>query len=154
MHCPYCFFEETAVLDSRDSEDLSSIRRRRECSKCSKRFTTYERIETAPLLVIKKDGRREGFDRNKLTGGILRACEKRPISLEEIKKIVDQIEADLRKKDSIEIPSTEIGEMVMKKLRTLDKVAYVRFASVYKAFEDVESFAKEAQTLLKPHSQK
>lgn len=147
MRCPYCFYQNTSVLDSRDNDNLSSIRRRRECLKCSKRFTTYERIETVSLLIVKKDGRREPFDRNKLTSGILKACEKRPVSMDEIKRAVDEIEAYIRKQDSIEIPSTKIGELVMKKVKTLDKVAYVRFASVYKAFEDVESFAREAREL-------
>lgn len=149
MRCPYCFYQDTSVLDSRDNDDLSSIRRRRECLKCEKRFTTYERVETVPLLIVKKDNRREAFDRNKLTSGIIKACEKRPVPLENIKKAVDEIEAQVRQKDSIEVPSTQVGELVMKKLKELDKVAYVRFASVYKAFEDVESFAKEARTLLK-----
>lgn len=149
MRCPYCFYSDTSVLDSRDNDDLSSIRRRRECLQCSKRFTTYERVETVPLLIVKKDGRREAFDRNKLTSGILKACEKRPVSLGDIKKAVDEIEAEIRRQDSIEVQSAKMGEMVMGKIKKLDKVAYVRFASVYKAFEDVESFAKEAQTLLK-----
>lgn len=149
MKCPYCHNPETSVLDSRDSEDLATIRRRRECLRCQKRFTTYERIENIDLVVIKKDGRRESFDRNKLLGGVLKACEKRPIGRELIESIVDKIELELRNLDSTEIPSQKIGELVMRKLRSLDKVAYIRFASVYRQFADIESFEKELKSLLK-----
>ncbi|SRR4030042_2556189 len=149
MRCPYCAHEENQVLDSRDSEDLSSIRRRRECLKCDKRFTTYERVEMIDLFVIKKDGRREQFDRNKLLGGIKKACEKRPISMETIDETVDEIEQNLRKRETTEVPSKFIGESVIRRLRSIDKVAYIRFASVYRAFEDVESFEKEVKSLLK-----
>ena len=149
MRCPYCHNPETSVLDSRDSEDLSTIRRRRECLSCQKRFTTYERIENIDLVVIKKDGRRENFDRNKLLNGILKACEKRPIGRELTENIVDKIELELRNLDSTEIPSQKIGELVMRKLRALDKVAYIRFASVYRQFTDIESFEKELKSLLK-----
>ena len=149
MKCPYCAYFDTSVLDSRDSEDISSIRRRRECLKCGKRFTTYERVESVDLYVIKKDGRREQFDRDKVLGGLLKATEKRPVSVEEVEKMVECIEQEIRKKDSIEVPSKSVGEIVMRKLKVLDKVAYIRFASVYRAFEDVESFEKEVRNLLK-----
>ena len=149
MKCPYCAYEENQVLDSRDSEDLSSVRRRRECLKCGKRFTTYERVEMIDLFIIKKDGRREQFERNKLLVGIQRACEKRPISIDTIEDTVDEIEQNLRKRKTTEIPSKVIGEIVTRRLKALDKVAYIRFASVYRAFEDVESFEKEVQNLLK-----
>jgi len=149
MKCPYCAHDENQVLDSRDSEDLSSVRRRRECLKCSKRFTTYERVETIDLFVIKKDGRREQFNRNKLLTGIQKACEKRPISMDTIEETANEIEQDLRKRETTEIPSKLIGELVMRRLKVLDKVAYIRFASVYRAFGDVGSFEKEVKNLLK-----
>lgn len=148
MKCPYCVHNENQVLDSRDSEDLYSIRRRRECLKCGKRFTTYERIEMVDLYVIKKDGRREQFDRNKLLVGIQKACEKRPISMDTIEDTVAEIEQSLRKRQTTEIPSKIVGETVIRRLKALDKVAYIRFASVYRAFEDVESFEKEVKNLL------
>jgi len=154
MKCPYCSHFDTAVVDSRDSEDLSSIRRRRECLKCEKRFTTYERVDAIDMVVIKKDGRRETFDRDKVLGGFMKATEKRPVSMEEIERTVDAIERELRRKDTIEIPSTVIGELVMRKLKTLDKVAYIRFASVYRSFEDVQSFEKEIKNLLSKASTK
>lgn len=147
MKCPYCSRLETQVIDSRDSDDYSSIRRRRECFNCQKRFTTYEKIESAPLLVIKKDGSRQTFDRQKLESGMLKACEKRPVSVDLIQSSVNDIERDLRNRDSIEIDSKIIGNLVMKKLRSIDKVAYIRFASVYRHFEDVESFEKVVQAL-------
>ncbi|HEX7456650.1 MAG TPA: transcriptional regulator NrdR [Candidatus Nanoarchaeia archaeon] len=149
MKCPYCAHNENQVLDSRDSEDLSSVRRRRECLKCGKRFTTYERVDIVDLFVIKKDGRREQFDRNKLLIGIQKACEKRPVSRDTIEETVDEIEQNLRKRETTEIPSKVVGETVIRRLRAIDKVAYIRFASVYRAFEDVESFEKEVQSLLK-----
>lgn len=147
MKCPYCSFSETSVQDSRDSDDLSSIRRRRECIRCQKRFTTYERAEGVSLIVVKKDDRREKFDPNKLITGMLKASEKRPVSIDIIKHSVEEIERELRSKDSIEIDSKIIGNLVMKKLKAIDKVAYIRFASVYREFEDVASFEKVVQAL-------
>jgi transcriptional repressor NrdR len=140
MLCPYCQETESKVIDSRSSEDGAVIRRRRECTGCKKRFTTYERIEERPLLVIKKGGNREQFDRNKILMGLTRACEKRPVSSEAMEKIVNSIEADLRDFSDREVSSMVIGEMVMDKLRNLDEVAYVRFASVYRQFTDLNSF--------------
>jgi len=140
MLCPYCQEAESKVIDSRSSEDGAVIRRRRECAVCKRRFTTYERIEERPLLVIKKGGNREQFDRNKILNGLTRACEKRPVSSETIEKIVNSIETDLRDFNDREVSSMVIGEMVMDKLRNLDEVAYVRFASVYRQFTDVNSF--------------
>jgi len=147
MICPYCFHEETKVVDSRESEDTT--RRRRECLKCEKRFTTYEKVEGLDLFVIKKDGRREPFSIEKLKKGVLTACEKRPIPTENIDLMLHEIERDLRKQDTNDIPAKEVGELVMKKLRILDKVAYIRFASVYKSFEDVDSFKDEIKKLEK-----
>ena len=147
MKCPYCGFSETKVLDSRESEDSDVTRRRRECEKCSKRFTTYERVEMLDLRVIKKNGNIEGFDRGKILKGVLKACEKRPIKMEKIEKLVDDIESELRKNETTEIPSKVIGELVMEKLKKLDKVAYVRFASVYKEFTDLKSFETELKKI-------
>jgi transcriptional repressor NrdR len=138
--------EELKVLDKRESDE-KSIRRRRECLKCKKRFTTYERIESADLIVVKKDGGRERFDRNKLKSGILKACEKRPITNDMIEKVVDEIESELRNDEGVEIPSKKIGHLVMKKLKRIDKVAYIRFASVYREFADLESFQNELKKL-------
>jgi transcriptional repressor NrdR len=149
MKCPYCGNTETDVIDSREAEDLTAVRRRRECLKCEKRFTTYERVESVELVIIKKDGRREPFNREKLLAGIVRACEKRPVPHEKIEKAVDELEMEIRKKDTKEIPSSIIGELVMKKLKKLDKVAYIRFASVYREFADVGDFKKELKELLK-----
>jgi len=146
MKCPYCNSEETRVIDKRPSDD-KTFRRRRECEKCNKRFTTYERIENVPLTIIKRDGRREDFDRNKIRLGIMKACEKRPISQEKIEKIVDEMENDLRNMDTTEIKSKIIGDMVIEKLKSLDEVAYIRFASVYKKFKDIESFERELKEL-------
>ena len=140
MLCPYCHAMESKVIDSRSSEDGTVIRRRRQCTACQKRFTTYERYEEKPLLVIKKGGNREQFDRNKILIGIARACEKRPVSSESMEKIVDAIEADLRDYNDREVSSRLIGEMVMEKLRDIDEVAYVRFASVYRQFTDLNGF--------------
>ncbi|CFX57037.1 ATP-cone [Syntrophomonas zehnderi OL-4] len=140
MRCPYCREADSRVIDSRACEDGLSIRRRRECIVCKRRFTSYERVEERPLLVIKKGGTREPFDRNKLLNGISRACEKRPVSIEAIENIVAQIELDLRDVNEREISSMVIGEMVMDRLRDLDEVAYVRFASVYRQFTDLNSF--------------
>src|SRR3989338_6677947 len=147
MKCPYCGFSETKVLDSRESEDSDVTRRRRECEKCSKRFTTYERVEMLGLRVIKKNGNIEGFERDKVLKGALKACEKRPIKMEKIEKLVDEVESELRKNETTEIPSKVIGELVMEKLKKLDKVAYVRFASVYKEFTDLKSFETELKKI-------
>src|SRR3990167_3054099 len=142
MKCPYCTHETTEVVETRDSEDLSVTRRRRACSKCGKRFTTYERIETVPLIVIKKTGERESFEREKLKSGIRKAVEKTSVTHEDVERIVDEIEKELRGAESIEIKSQRIGQMVAEKLREKDKVAYIRFASVFKQFVDVEEFKK------------
>ena len=147
MKCPYCNSNESSVVDSRDTEE-NTVRRRRECEKCKKRFTSYERIELIDLAIIKKDGSRESFDREKVKKGILKACEKRPVSMEDIEKAVEEIDATLRKKETTEIPSKEVGELVVKKLQKLDKVAYIRFASIYKEFADVEQFQEEIKKLL------
>lgn len=149
MRCPYCFHDETSVIDSRDTDEMQITRRRRECLKCKKRFTTYERAEMVELFVIKKDGRREKFDRGKLKGGMLKACEKRPIPLERIEKLTDEIERTLLKREKTEVKSTFIGELVSKKLYRLDPVAYVRFASVYRDFGDINQFKREIQEMLK-----
>jgi transcriptional repressor NrdR len=151
MRCPYCSGSESKVVDKRDAPDVGHIRRRRECLNpgCGKRFTTYERVEDIDLSVVKKDGRRERFDRNKLLNGVLKACEKRPIPRENIEKLVDDIGAFLRTHPSTEIESKVIGELVIRKLRSMDKVAYIRFASVYKEFDDLDSFKEELEKLLK-----
>ncbi|MBD3310271.1 transcriptional repressor NrdR [Candidatus Woesearchaeota archaeon] len=146
MKCPYCGSADTKVLDKRDSDDMQATRRRRECLKCNKRFTTYERVEI-DLRVIKKDSRMEQFDREKLKRGIMEACEKRPVSMAKIEKLLDDIENELRSHETHEIPSEMIGELVMDKLKGMDKVAYVRFASVYRQFKDVSEFAKEIKGL-------
>ena len=143
MRCPYCGKDDTRVIDSRPVEDNNSIRRRRICDSCSRRFTTYEKIETIPIMVIKKDNNRETYDRSKSEGGILRACHKRPVSLGQIKKLVDEIEAAIFDREEKEISSAQIGEMVMSGIHRLDPVAYVRFASVYREFKDVETFMEE-----------
>ena len=149
MKCPYCNFEETQVIDTRETENLEATRRRRECMKCNKRFTTYERVEEADIIVVKKDGRRERFQRQKLMNGILEALEKRSVPLEKVEKLCDDVESDLRKRDSVEVESKVIGEIVMKKLKALDKVAYIRFASVYREFEDLDRFTEELEKLQK-----
>lgn len=148
MRCPYCKRIEDKVIDSRESGDGVTIRRRRECLKCGRRFTTYERIEEVPLLVIKKDQRREIFDRSKVLSGIQKACEKRPISSENQEAIVDHLEKMLNEKYEKEVPSSVIGEFVMEELAKLDQVAYVRFASVYRQFKDINHFLKELKALL------
>jgi transcriptional repressor NrdR len=148
MRCPYCGHHDLKVVDSRDSEVGEAIRRRRECLQCGQRFTTYERIETVPFFVIKKDGRREDFDPHKLFTGLKKATEKRDISPERLNGIVDQIEADLRRSGRVEIPSGEIGEMVMDRLRDLDEVAYIRFASVYREFMDLQQVKREIEQVL------
>lgn len=142
MHCPFCTSDETQVLESRIAEDGRSIRRRRECAKCTKRFTTYEKVEGTVLWVIKKDGGREPFDREKIKKGILRAIHKRPISLEQVEYIVSEIEREMLNKEKEEIPSKNVGQAVLKKLKKIDKVAWLRFASVYLEFEDLKDFAK------------
>lgn len=147
MKCPYCSSTETRVLDKRETGDQVITRRRRECLKCGKRFTTYERIEMPDIMIIKKDNRRESFNREKLKTGIVKACSKRPISMDKIEDMVDDIERKLRKYRKNEIKSSVIGEMVIKKLRSLDKVAYIRFASVYRDFADIGSFEKELNNL-------
>ena len=149
MRCPYCGNKNDGVVDSRVSRNGSSVRRRRECLKCKRRFTTYEHVERIPLMVIKKDSRREPFDREKLIGGIMKACEKRPVSVERIEKLVDDVERTLEKKDEREVRSKEIGELVMRSLHSLDEVAYVRFASVYRQFRDASQFMKEVKRFLK-----
>jgi len=149
MKCPYCNNEETKVIDSRPTEDHTSIRRRRECLKCLKRFTTYETVENIPVLVIKKDGLREPFNKRKILNGLLRACEKRPVSLSELEKLVDDIEKNVYNSLDQEITSKKIGEMVMSKLREIDEIAYVRFASVYRQFKDINTFMDELNKILK-----
>ncbi len=148
MKCPFCSCSEDRVIDSRSSNEDRSVRRRRECIKCKKRFTTYEYIEEVPLMVIKKDGRREGFDRNKIISGILKACEKRPVSMERVEAVVDKVEKELQKSFDKEVKAQEVGELVMEHLHKLDEVAYVRFASVYRQFKDINHFMKELKDLL------
>ncbi|MDD5454601.1 MAG: transcriptional regulator NrdR [Candidatus Ratteibacteria bacterium] len=145
MKCPYCANVENKVIDSRLSGNSLSIRRRRECLKCSRRFTTYERIETVPFMVIKKDGRREPFQREKLLSGLLKACEKRPVSTADIENLVEDIEREVKEKFYDEVSSDKIGEVVMRSLRKMDDIAYVRFASVYRQFTDVDDFLKEVK---------
>lgn len=149
MRCPYCAHMESKVIDSRPTDEGASIRRRRECLKCHKRFTTYETIESVPLIVVKRDGSRQTFDRQKLFNGIVKSCEKRPVTAEQVYKIVDEIEQELYGALEKEIPSTEIGELVMQKLKDIDEVAYVRFASVYRQFKDINTFLDELTKLLK-----
>ncbi|MEK6835237.1 MAG: transcriptional regulator NrdR [Nanoarchaeota archaeon] len=149
MKCPFCFHSDTKVVDKRETEDSDVTRRRRECLKCKKRFTTYERVEDLGLIIVKKDGRRENFDLEKLKRGILKACEKRPISYEQIDDLTNKIEAELRKLNSKEVSSAVIGEKVASKLKKLDKIAYIRFASVYRSFADVTDFEKELKELMK-----
>ena len=148
MKCPFCGHQEDKVVDSRGSSDAVSIRRRRECLGCGKRFTTYEQIEEQALMVIKKDGRREPFDRHKLLAGLVKACEKRPVSMEVLERLVDELERELSQAFEREVPSREIGERVMRRLHAVDPVAYVRFASVYREFKDVEQFLRELKDLL------
>lgn len=143
MKCPYCNNTENKVVDSRETSEGISIRRRRECLNCAKRFTTYEYVEKTPLMVIKKDGRREAFSHQKILSGLLKACEKRPISIEKLEELVNQIEVELQKKFDQEIQASQIGELVMAKLAALDDVAYVRFASVYRQFKDINQFMRE-----------
>ena len=149
MKCPYCGFEESKVIDSRPADEGERIRRRRECLKCGKRFTTHEVIETVPIIVVKRDKSREVFDRNKLTAGLLRACEKRPVSIDQIEKMVDNIETQLQQSLDREVTSMAIGELTMEQLKNVDEVAYVRFASVYRQFKDINTFMEELNKLLK-----
>ena len=148
MRCPSCLFKDTKVVDSRLSSDGASVRRRRECLQCEKRFTTYEYLEQVPLMVVKRDNRRQPFDRKKIIAGILKACEKRPVSVDKIEEITLQIERSVQKKYDREVDSKELGEMIMEKLMMLDEVAYVRFASVYRQFRDVNQFMSELQVIL------
>ena len=149
MTCPFCGYRQDKVVDSRESKEGDLIRRRRECLSCGKRFTTYERVDEIPYMVVKKDGRREKFDRQKVLNGLLRACEKRPVSVASLAKLVDEVEARLSEDPDREITTTEIGELLMQRLRRLDKIAYVRFASVYRDFQDVEAFFAELQQLMR-----
>ena len=148
MKCPYCGYKESKVIDSRPAEEGSSIRRRRECLSCAKRFTTYETVESLPMVVVKKDGSRQSFDRRKVLGGMIRACEKRPVSLAELERIADEIEQELQNSMEREIRTADIGEKVMERLRSVDQVAYVRFASVYRQFKDIDTFMAELNKLL------
>ena len=148
MRCPYCNHPESKVIDSRASGEGLAIRRRRECLACERRFTTFERIEEEPLIIIKKDGRREPFNRDKMVNGLRKACEKRPLSLETVEKIANIVEQGIRKRNENEIPSSVVGELIMEKLKETDEVAYVRFASVYRQFKDLDIFMRELETLL------
>ena len=148
MKCPFCGYIESKVIDSRPTDENTRIRRRRECLQCGKRFTTYEIIESLPIIVVKKDNSREAFDRDKLLNGLLRACEKRPVSIEALEKAVDEIEAQIQNSLDREVTSLRIGEFAMEKLKEIDEVAYVRFASVYRSFKDINSFREEINQLL------
>ena len=148
MRCPACGHPESKVVDSRPSDEFNSIRRRRVCDECGKRFTTYEKIETIPLIIIKKDNNREAYDRSKIEAGVLRACHKRPVSAQQITTLVDEVENEIFNREEREIPSGTIGELVMNKLKDLDAVAYVRFASVYREFKDVNTFMDELKSVL------
>jgi transcriptional repressor NrdR len=148
MRCPFCNSKEDKVIDSRTTKDGTSIRRRRECLKCGKRFTTYERVEEIALMVVKKDGRREPFDSRKVKAGVLKACEKRPVGMEQVDRLVEEIEQTLMGSVDKEVTSEKVGALVMKKLRNLDEVAYVRFASVYRQFRDINEFMEELRRLL------
>ena len=148
MKCQFCLYDESKVVDSRPTEEGQAIRRRRECIKCNKRFTTYEKIEEIPLIVVKKGGYSQSYDRNKLLNGIIKSCEKRPVSINDIERIVDDIEKSLSNSLEREVTSVELGEMVMNKLKDIDEVSYVRFASVYRQFKDVNSFMDELKKLL------
>jgi transcriptional repressor NrdR len=148
MKCPHCGFQESKVVDSRHSEDGTSIRRRRECLNCQKRFTTYETVESLPIIVVKRDNSRQSFDRNKIMNGMLRACEKRPVSMQDLENAVNEIESLVQNSLEREITTEFIGEQVMEKLKGLDEVAYVRFASVYRQFKDIHSFMQELNKIL------
>ena len=148
MRCPFCAHPESKVIDSRPADEGASIRRRRECLACHKRFTTYETMESLPLMVVKKDGSRQSFDRNKVLGGLIRACEKRPVSFSTMEEIVNEIEQTLQNEMEREVSSAEIGELVMERLKKVDEVSYVRFASVYRQFKDINTFMRELNKLL------
>ena len=148
MKCPFCDFYDSKVIDSRPTDEGQAIRRRRECIRCAKRFTTYEKVEKMPLLIVKKDGTREAYDRNKVLNGILKSCEKRPVSLETIEKVVDDIEKNLYNSLDKEVTSQYIGEIIMNKLKDIDEVSYVRFASVYRQFKDINTFMEELKKML------
>ena len=148
MKCPFCSHDNTRVIDSRPAEDNNSIRRRRVCDECGKRFTTYEKVETIPLIIITKDDNRETYDRSKIEAGVLRACHKRPISANQINQLVDEVETEIFNREEKEIPSQVIGELVMNKLKDLEAVAYVRFASVYREFKDINTFMEELKSVL------
>ena len=152
MKCPYCLYPESKVIDSRPADDGQRIRRRRECLCCKKRFTTYEAIESQPVIIIKRDNSRQVFDRNKLLSGMLRACEKRPVSLETLEKAIDEIESQLQNSLEREVTSVTVGEMALEKLRQIDEIAYVRFASVYRDFKDIGSFLEELNNLISSNS--
>jgi transcriptional repressor NrdR len=149
MKCPYCGFEDDKVIDSRPTEEGSEVRRRRECTNCTKRFTTYEKVESIPLMVVKKDKTRQTFNRDKLLDGLLRACEKRPVSVADLEKLVEEVESQIYNSLEREITSKRIGELVMVKLKKMDEVAYIRFASVYRDFKDINSFMDELVKLMK-----
>ena len=149
MKCPFCGHENTRVIDSRPADENNSIRRRRVCDECEKRFTTYEKVETIPLIIIKKDNNRETYDRSKIEAGVLRACHKRPISAAQITQPVDEVETEIFNREEKEVPSAVIGELVMDKLKNLEAVAYVRFASVYREFKDINTFMDELKKVLK-----
>ncbi|WP_028548047.1 MULTISPECIES: transcriptional regulator NrdR [unclassified Paenibacillus] len=151
MKCPYCDYNGTKVLDSRSANENKSIRRRRECEKCTKRFTTFEMVEETPLIVIKKDGSREEFSREKMLRGLIRACEKRPVSVDQLDMIVSEVEKQIRNTASTEVDSREIGEIVMEQLYPVDEVAYIRFASVYRQFKDINMFMRELTDILSKH---
>ena len=148
MKCPFCSHENTRVIDSRPADENNSIRRRRVCDECGKRFTTYEKIETIPLIVMKKDDNRESYDRTKIEAGVLRACHKRPVSANQISKLVDEVETEIFSREEKEIPSQLIGELVMDRMKDLDAVAYVRFASVYREFKDINTFMDELKKVM------
>ena len=148
MKCPFCNHENTRVIDSRPAEENNSIRRRRVCDECGKRFTTYEKVETIPLIIIKKDNNREAYDRSKIESGVLRACHKRPVSAAQITKLVDEVENEIFNLEEREIPSDNVGEILMRKLKSLDEVAYVRFASVYREFKDLNTFMDELKNVM------
>lgn len=148
MKCPYCSSDNTRVIDSRPADDNTAIRRRRNCDDCGKRFTTFEKVETIPMMIVKKDNTRERYDRTKIEDGVLRACHKRPVSAEQIKNLVDEVETEIYSRADREIPSSVIGELVMDKLKDLEAVAYVRFASVYREFKDVNTFVNELKKML------
>lgn len=154
MKCPYCSYKEDKVVDSRATQEESAVRRRRECLRCGKRFTTYEYVEEVSLMVIKKDGRREPFDRKKILSGIIKACEKRPVGIEKMEEVATQVERAVQKKSDREVSASRIGELVMEKLKTIDDVAYVRFASVYRQFKDVGQFMLELKDILSKERRK